>query len=717
MNRRSLIKALGFFTLNSFIKKPEANVGTMQKQENGLYPLPISYLKEMISLPIAEDLYFYIGKPNSDPLDSINQIELFDSKTAFPLKQPLIIKTNENNIDEYFVKAEGFSIKIFNSKNEALFYTANIQLRNIIEKDTEKCNSLDELRYTPPKKPGQRIYVIAHSIGSTFGGGYFQHDASDKETLDNDGTVIVTTSGERWKRNIENPASELKAVWFGVRSELDYDSSAALQNTINEAERIVKEKKAKRISIKLPPLINTQQSIYLNPAYSFLEPVAGITEWQIENSQGEFHDNYAIHITGDLERRGGEDDIPYVNNTIYILSHIYIYEHSNKKIYNKVNCIKHYSTLEKKRGISEIVSQIGILKCRFTGFSDIYSNGDNGWGICFWECGFDKYNRAIVLSSGINNSERITFRECVLQNGQLAFDIHGWTGGLLIDNCSINYNKNGEIINRGGYVIVRGGHIETRDRKFPICINEDTPIAVGKAKFQDVTFVNFGIDGNDVNLFTSTRKHNLIIEDNRFSWAENENKGTIASRNTKMTDSIGCIFIRNWQMSGEEGRPPLITEGLLQSPPPIHLKKDIKGNLNVNAFANSKNSNDFCINKAIPFSANLKNNEKNDDKLTIQCPIINSYQHRFLTWIIKLSHCELKHPVEIKVFALDENGSLIEQLGSGETLHNNATVLYPQNYENYINNCYYSIAIEFNMENCENGDGFSISAIGAIAYN
>ena len=46
----------------------------------------------------------------------------------------------------------------------------------------------------------------------------------------------------------------------------------------------------------------------------------------------------------------------------------------------------------------------------------------------------------------------------------------------------------------------------------------------------------------------------LILEDNRFSWAENERQQEIASRNTKITDDIGCIFIRNWQMSGKEGK-------------------------------------------------------------------------------------------------------------------------------------------------------------------
>lgn len=708
MKRRTLFKYLGIATLSGFINQNEAIANIRKKNPENLNAIPILSLIKNLNLSKNEELNIYIGGKGTDSFIKENQIIYYTSSFSTDNIQPL--KINSNNIKNVHISVEAkeISIAIANSKNEVLYLSRCLELENIspeANKELKTCDSLGDLRNTTPIYNNQKIKVRAHSPHLDSGGGVFFFDKFDTQSLDNDGTIVVTASGDRWKRVIDNSIPQLEATWFGASIDLNLDSSNALQKTINEAERLVKNKKAKRVSIKLPAKINTASPIYLNPSYAFLEPSAGITEWQIDSSSELFDNKYAIYISGNVNNRGSEGDIPYVNTTVYILSHIYIHEKNNS---NNINCIKHYATLNHDKGVSETVSQLGILKCRFTGFNDIYSNGDNGWGICFWECGFDSYKRAVVLYSGINNSERISFRECVFQNGKLAFDIDGWTGGLLIDNCSLNYNSSGEIRNKGGHIIVRGGHIENKKRTRPVCINSDTPNSIGKAKFQDVTFVNFGIDGNEIYLFTSTRKHNLILEDNRFSWAENEVKGLVATRNAKITNSTGCIFVRNWHMSGIEGRAPFVSEGLIQTPLPKFLTTKTTGKIKI-----EKNiqSDDLTI-KLL-----AQNKKAKQCKIHTYCPITNSFQHRFLTWMIIFEKIKIKNPILISVYGLYENGEISNRLGETIAFAGDTNQLSPMNYENYINENFQSIMFEFDMSNAMEGDLLSISNLGAILYN
>ncbi|WP_136398161.1 hypothetical protein [Klebsiella pneumoniae] len=714
MNRRSLFKYLGIATLTGLVKNSVAN-NTIKKQKADI--LYLLQIEKLIEVSENLELYIYLGKPGLDPLFKKNQIEYTEfanKNNQWQRNQPITF-SNEDSIHPIFVTEETISIAIQNKRNETLYSSNQVTLghsaKDIVKPfESIYCKTFEDLRKTKPQYKFQEIQVVSHSSHVVSGGGLFYFDDTDHETPDNNGTVIVTDTGERWKRTIDSTNPFVDATWFGVTINLNIDSSDALQNAISEGERLVTQKKAKRVSIKLPSALNTAKPIYLNPAYTFLEPISGVTEWQVDNSSQHFKDNYALHICGNVLRRGEENDIPYVNTTIFALSHIYMFEKQTIET-NRINCIKHYATLNNKKGISETVSQLGILKCRFTGFSDVYTNGDNGWGICFWECGFDSYKRAIVLMSGLNNSERISFRECVFQNGELAFDIYNWTGGLLIDNCSLNYNSKGEIVNRGGHVIVRGGHIETKNRSKPVCINEDTSKAIGKAKFHEVTFVNFAVNGNDVYLFRTTRRHNLILEDNRFSWAENERQQEIASRNTKITDDIGCIFIRNWQMSGKEGKAPFSSEGLIQSPLPNYLKRTNSGSITTEG----KNGKLKITN--LPLFDHLTSSEIRKSDLSIFCPIINSFQHRYLTWLIKFEEVKISKEIAITVYGSYENEQIRDKLGESIFYRGEQLVLTPADYQNFINNGYSNLIIEFSLLNSKSEDFFIIDRIGAIAYN
>lgn len=61
-----------------------------------------------------------------------------------------------------------------------------------------KIESVDALRQLKGEYPA--VLLNAYYTGGTTGGGVFVADAQDKTTADNGGTVIVDTSGMRWKR-------------------------------------------------------------------------------------------------------------------------------------------------------------------------------------------------------------------------------------------------------------------------------------------------------------------------------------------------------------------------------------------------------------------------------------------------------------------------------------------------------------------------------------
>jgi len=60
-------------------------------------------------------------------------------------------------------------------------------------------DSIADLRAYEPLMGGQQISLLGHTVKGV-GGGKFWHDASDTTSTDNNGTVIVTSKGKRWKR-------------------------------------------------------------------------------------------------------------------------------------------------------------------------------------------------------------------------------------------------------------------------------------------------------------------------------------------------------------------------------------------------------------------------------------------------------------------------------------------------------------------------------------
>lgn len=97
-----------------------------------------------------------------------------------------------------------------------------------------KCESIEQLRTIEPTEHNQRILVRGYYAGSNVGGGEFYADLSDKATADNGGTVIVTTSENRWKKIYQ----QITPFDFGAKGDIyinDDDAFNMLEKSISNA--------------------------------------------------------------------------------------------------------------------------------------------------------------------------------------------------------------------------------------------------------------------------------------------------------------------------------------------------------------------------------------------------------------------------------------------------------------------------------------------------
>ena len=99
-----------------------------------------------------------------------------------------------------------------------------------------KCPDVSTLRTIEPDDNNQRIFVVAHTSGVTVGdsgdsgGGWFYADLTDSATNDDNGVVIVTSGGKRWKRDL----SEVRGItpkMFGAWMDAPYIDGNTIQGT------------------------------------------------------------------------------------------------------------------------------------------------------------------------------------------------------------------------------------------------------------------------------------------------------------------------------------------------------------------------------------------------------------------------------------------------------------------------------------------------------
>lgn len=196
--------------------------------------------------------FIYVGEPDLDPTIGANQKAVTakqEDGTQVPIAQP--IRTNSGG---YAVDISGnpvvllvdgnYSIRVNDKQgglaleqsdvNDGVPLTAEDLLSNggtILETENglASIDTIALLRDFEPVQDGQQINLLGHTLAG-IGGGEFYFDESDTTSADNNGTIIVTTGGKRWKRTL---IGYMNASWFGVIGGGVADDTAAMQAAVD----------------------------------------------------------------------------------------------------------------------------------------------------------------------------------------------------------------------------------------------------------------------------------------------------------------------------------------------------------------------------------------------------------------------------------------------------------------------------------------------------
>ena len=100
----------------------------------------------------------------------------------------------------------------------------------------EKVVDISQLRLREPSASGEVVYVLSHTSsikateGGDSGGGVFISDIEDKSSVDDNGFVIVTSSGNRWKRDVQS-INGVTPKMFGAHMNAPYIAGSEIQGT------------------------------------------------------------------------------------------------------------------------------------------------------------------------------------------------------------------------------------------------------------------------------------------------------------------------------------------------------------------------------------------------------------------------------------------------------------------------------------------------------
>lgn len=165
----------------------------------------------------------YVGKVGLDPEVIANQkdvtfLDACDCPVNTVIMQP--IRTSSGGVPIYngspirmFVEGS-YSLKVNDSKGIQVYYSPDVTsgIPVTVDDAVTTIDTIALLRAYEPSLDGQQINLLGHTTAGIGGGGFY-FDALDVSSIDNDGTIIVTPLGKRWKRTINE---SFLAEWFGV---------------------------------------------------------------------------------------------------------------------------------------------------------------------------------------------------------------------------------------------------------------------------------------------------------------------------------------------------------------------------------------------------------------------------------------------------------------------------------------------------------------------
>lgn len=180
----------------------------------------------------------FVGIPGLDPTIVANQKQVAakqENGTKVNITQP--ISTNSggypvfNGAPVVLLVDGNHAIRVNDSGGNLALEQSNVNdgVPLTQESGQQSIDNIVDLKAFEPLVDGQQIELLGHTVAG-IGGGPFYFDASDTTSADNNGTVIVTPGGKRWKRPEK---AYVMVTWFGAVHNGTTDDAPAIQAAEN----------------------------------------------------------------------------------------------------------------------------------------------------------------------------------------------------------------------------------------------------------------------------------------------------------------------------------------------------------------------------------------------------------------------------------------------------------------------------------------------------
>ena len=228
-------------------------------------------------------------------------------------------------------------------------------------------STISELRNLEPTIDGQQVNLLGHTVAG-IGGGVFYYDASDTTSPDNNGTVIVTADGKRWKRKLDGSVSI--HMFGGIGNGINDDTSAfiSVREYVKTTYRdVIGENPRSEIEVDIPS-----------------------GEWIITEPQAIMDSSFTTRIVGCKFNGGASSTINYKTSAVSVDN-------------NGANALIHCNN-------SLLGIQFNNIRFNFDNMNDDfwYSSADGGTqAVTFNSCGWSgNVRRVFDIAGGTdNNSE------------------------------------------------------------------------------------------------------------------------------------------------------------------------------------------------------------------------------------------------------------------------------------------------------------------------
>lgn len=318
--------------------------------------------------------------------------------------------TNRNGIAEQILDGAGNPIK----------YYTQAALASVVDTPTY-VNSLTELRAVNPKKDKQ-IYILRNykANGVQYGnGGTFIYDITDTTTADNTALTVVTSSGARLKREIQNGQIEIDWFFNPATDTVDYSL------TINRASAFVAVTGEEWWQTYTP---STPGNLTLyGPGQT--RPCKTPIVLRMLAVSYDFRGTILDFSTGP----SGQTNISIVYGTrAATLSNLRIYSPRDK--------------LQKAINVSTTAANISGMSSSGLNFNAVYIVGhDIGWELganCYlnnwFQCQVNSCRLPISAPASANAGETLVWNKCLFTNGAGPFFDIGMS--MTFNDCSFDYS-------------------------------------------------------------------------------------------------------------------------------------------------------------------------------------------------------------------------------------------------------------------------------------